>query len=40
MFDKLMPSFYVTAVRGRASEPDSYHIEYYDKKGDKVGNEG
>lgn len=40
MFDKLTPGFYVTAVRARVSEPDSYHIEYYDKEGDKVGNEG
>lgn len=40
MFDKLTPSFYVTVARAGASEPDSYHIEYYGKEGDETGNEG
>lgn len=40
MFDKLTPSFYVAVARVGASEPDSYHIEYYGKEGDETGNEG
>ena len=40
MFNKLTPSFYVTVERAAASEPDSYHIEYYGKEGDEISNEG